>query len=152
MFAIIEPAMGLAEVREQTEFGRREHARRDSRVAAWDRLADVRDRFRQKNAGYHAEIERIAKSLIPKGARVLDIGCSTGDLLAALEPSRGVGVDFSPRTIEKARSKYPDLEFRVGDAEDLDLDEQFDYVLMSDVVGQLGDVWAAFRSLRRVMQ
>ena len=152
MFAIIGSVMALAEVREHTEFARRARARHDSRVAAWDRLADVRDRFRQKNAGYHAEIERVAKSLIPKGARVLDIGCSTGDLLAALEPSRGLGIDFSPRTIEKARSKHPQLEFRVGDAEDLNLDEQFDYVVMSDVVGQLDDVWAAFRSLRHVMQ
>jgi len=143
--------MRFATVREETEFAQRERTRREARIEALDTLADVRDDFRHKNAAYYREIDRIAKSFIPEGARVLEIGCSTGDLLAALKPSRGLGVDLSPRIIAHARAKHPDLEFRVADAENLDFDEQFDYVVMSDVVGLLHDVWAAFRSLRRVM-
>jgi SAM-dependent methyltransferase len=136
----------------ETAFSRQERAERQARVAKIDAVADERDRFRKKNAYYHDEIERLAKFFIPEGASVLEIGCSTGDLLAALRPKRGVGVDFSPRTVEMARAKHPHLEFRVGEAEDLQLDETFDYVVMSDVVGLLDDVWAAFRSLRRVMR
>jgi SAM-dependent methyltransferase len=94
---------------------------------------------------------RIARFFIPEGASVLEIGCSTGDLLAALKPRRGVGVDLSERSLEIARRKYPELEFRLDDAEDLELDETFDFVVLSDVVGHLDDIWAAFRSLRRVM-
>ena len=143
--------MKLAPAADETEFARRERSRRQARVERLDALADLRDDFRRKNVAYYREIDRIAQSFIPKGARVLEIGCSTGDLLASLEPSRGLGVDVSPRMIEKARAKHPELEFRVADAEELDFDEQFDYVVMSDVVGLLDDVWAAFRSLRRVM-
>ncbi|MEK7861787.1 MAG: methyltransferase domain-containing protein, partial [Chloroflexota bacterium] len=117
-----------------------------------DRLADERDTYRRKNAYYYAEIDRLAKFFIPEGASVLEIGCSTGDLLAALKPSRGVGLDISPRTVEIARQKHPHLHFQVGTAEDLTLDEKFDYVVMSDVVGHLDDVWAAFRQLRKVME
>src|SRR5687768_12015799 len=93
----------------ETDFARVERERRAERVAALDAMADRRDAFRRKNAYYHQEVERLAKFFIPKGASVLEIGCSTGDLLAALEPSRGVGVDISPRTIDIAREKHPHL-------------------------------------------
>src|SRR6266568_2065438 len=137
---------------DETAFARAEREARAERVARFDALAPDRDRFRAKNRYYHGEIERLTRFFVPKGASVLEIGSATGDLLAALEPSRGVGVDFSPRMVEIARAKHPGLEFRVGDAQDLDLDEQFDFVVMSDVVGYLDDVWAALRSLRRVMR
>ena len=48
--------------------------------------------------------------------RVLELGCSSGDLLAAMQPARGVGVDFSPAIIEQARRRHPQLEFHVADA------------------------------------
>ena len=41
-----------------------------------------------------------------KGASVLEIGCSTGELLANLQPKRGVGIDISPKIIERARDKH----------------------------------------------
>ncbi len=91
---------------------------------------------------------------MPPGASVLEIGCGTGDLLAALQPAEGVGVDLSSRLIERAQQKHPQLQFIVGDAESLDAPElrnrRFDYVVLSDVVGLLPDVWAAFRALRGV--
>jgi SAM-dependent methyltransferase len=137
---------------EETGFVRAEREARAARVARFDALAAERDRFRAKNRYYHQEIEQLTRFFVPKGASVLEIGSATGDLLAALEPARGVGIDFSPRMVDLARAKHPHLEFRVGDAQDLPLDEPFDYVVMSDVVGYLDDVWAAFRSLRRVMK
>jgi SAM-dependent methyltransferase len=50
---------------------------------------------------------------------VLELGCGRGDLLAALKPSYGVGVDFSARTLAKANGLYPGLYFVLGDVEDL---------------------------------
>jgi len=126
--------------------------RRAARVALLDSLAATRDDFRSKNSYYYEEIERVVGFFVPPGASVLEIGCSTGDLLAALRPARGVGIDISPATLEIARRKHPTLDFRDGTAEELDLGgETFDYVVMSDVVGYLDDVWGAFRALRRVM-
>ena len=56
--------------------------------------------------------------------------------------------------IELAQRKHPGLTFVVDDAETLDAPElkgrTFDYVVISDVVGMLNDVWAAFRALRQV--
>jgi hypothetical protein len=61
-----------------------------------------------------------------------------------------VGVDLSPRTLELARAKYPGLDFLTGDAEELPLSETFDYVILSDLIGYLGDVQRAFEELQKV--
>ena len=83
------------------------------------------------------------KFLIPKGLRILDLGCGTGDLLAALEPEFGVGIDFSPVMIEKAKKKYPDYQFTLGDIEDPEIISQlpgpFNIIILSDTIGQLDD-------------
>jgi SAM-dependent methyltransferase len=138
----------------ESEFARREIAERERRRAEYDRFADERDRWRARNHAYYDAIERLVKFVVPEGASVLEIGCGTGDLLAALRPARGVGLDLSPKVVEKAREKHRGIEFVVGDAETLDVPEldgkTFDYVVMSDVVGALFDVWSALRALRRV--
>jgi SAM-dependent methyltransferase len=132
----------------------REAAVREERVLELDGFAAERDRWRAKNAAYYRNVERIVKFVVPEGADVLEIGSSTGDLLAALRPKRGLGVDLSPRMVEVAREKHPHLDFVVADAETLDAPElqgrTFDYVVVSDVTGMLSDVWSAFRALRGV--
>jgi SAM-dependent methyltransferase len=140
--------------RESNEFARAEAVRRRERVAEYDRFAGERDEWRAKNAAYYHAIERLTRFVVPPGANVLEIGCGTGDLLAALKPARGLGVDIAPRLIDEARAKHPLLDFVVADAETLEAPElngrTFDYVIVSDVVGQLYDVWNALRALRRV--
>ncbi len=63
-------------------------------------------------------------------------------------------MDLSPRHVELARARHPQLRFAVADAETLDAPEvagrTFDFVVLSDTVGALSDVSAAFRALRRV--
>jgi SAM-dependent methyltransferase len=126
--------------------------RRDAseRQKRFDETASVRDAWKARHRTYHREIERLCQGLIPPGASVLEIGCGTGDLLRAVRPGRGLGIDVSPRMIEIARQKYPELEFAVGDAEALNLRDSFDYVILSDVIGHFADVWQAFRNLRAV--
>ncbi len=146
--------MSTSEDHARDDFAQQEWARRQQRIAEYDRYAAERDGWRQKNSAYYRAIERLVRFVVPAGASVLEIGCGTGDLLASLKPSRGVGVDVAPRLIDEARAKHPLLEFVVADAETLDAPElqgrTFDYVVLSDVVGQLYDVWSAFRALRRV--
>ncbi len=120
--------------------------------AHFDRLAPEIERWRRKSWYYHRELERFCRFVIPPGATVLELGCGSGDLLAAVEPLDGVGVDVSPRMVERARAKHPHLTWLVGDAEALDVlgDRRFDYILLSDLLGHLEDVWATFQGLRRL--
>jgi ubiquinone/menaquinone biosynthesis C-methylase UbiE len=116
----------------------------------FDRQAPERDRWKQKNRYYHEYIEKLCRFHVPPGSSVLEIGCGTGDLLNSLAPSRGVGLDISPAMTEIASRKYPHLFFLAGDAENLPLNETFDYVILSDVLGYIPDVQKAFAELRKV--
>ncbi len=87
---------------------------------------------------------------IPKGASVLEIGCGVGDLLAETEPSRGLGIDFSASMIERAKDRHPDIEFAVGDAQTFDINEKFDFVLLSNLVGELVDIQMALSQIPKV--
>lgn len=123
------------------------YARKD-KIQEWaDRTAPERDRWIAWNAYYYAEDRRHMQYLVPKGMRVLDIGCGTGDLLAALQPSIGVGIDLSARMVEYARRKYQNLDFRQGDIEDPEfissLSMKFDYIIISDTIGLLEDIETA---------
>jgi len=123
---------------------------KDALIAEIDRGAEKRDFWKRKNRYYHGQIETLYGSMVPPGSQVLEIGCSTGGLLASLKPSRGLGLDFSSQCVAVAQARHPSLTFRVDDAEDLSCEEKFDYVVLSDLLGYLFDVWKVFRSLRRV--
>ena len=73
----------------------------------YDRLASARDAYRDKNTYYYSLLFKEYQYLIPKNKKVLEVGCSTGDLLDAVKPSVGVGIDISPRMISIAQEKYP---------------------------------------------
>jgi ubiquinone/menaquinone biosynthesis C-methylase UbiE len=138
----------------KSEFQLRAEAETRARADAFDQMAGERDAWRARNRAYYRAIERLVRFVVPEGASVLEIGSGTGDLLAALKPKVGVGLDLSPRLVELARAKHPGLQFVTGDAETLDAPElegrTFDYIVLSDVVGTLLDVWSAFRALRRL--
>jgi 2-polyprenyl-3-methyl-5-hydroxy-6-metoxy-1,4-benzoquinol methylase len=81
------------------------------------------------------------------GATVLEVGCGTGSILASLRPSRGLGVDLSPRMIAIAAARHPELEFIAADAAALPPGEQFDFVIVPDVIEHLSDPAAVFRAV-----
>jgi SAM-dependent methyltransferase len=78
------------------------------------------------------------------------MGCGKADLLASLHPKRGVGIDFSEKTIARARELHPELDLRVMDADQLDLDEDFDYVILSNLVGDLPDIQHTLEGIHQV--
>jgi len=116
----------------------------------FDSQAGKRDAWYKRNSFYHGQIARLMKRFIPEGSSVLEIGCATGNLLDALKPKRGVGIDFSSRMIAIAQKKFPRLCFQVQEAESFSLDEQFDFIVLSDVIGLMPDIWQVFRRVRAV--
>lgn len=116
-----------------------------------ERAAPEREKCWQQAAFFHAEDLRYLRFLIPEGLRVLELGCGIGNTLAGLKPSFGLGVDFSPAMIERARRLHPELQFQVGDVEDPEfiasLPGPFDVILIVDTIGSLDDCQAMFESL-----
>jgi len=52
--------------------------------------------------------------------------------------------------IELARQNHPDIEFQVGDLEDLKINRVFDYILLVNVVGYLDDIQRGLEQLKKV--
>lgn len=123
-------------------------------VEAMNRIARKRDKYIRQSHYYYKDMLKFLKFSIPRGSRVLEIGSGTGYLLNALEPSRGLGIDISPLMIEKARENYKNnlqLQFACMDAENLDINETFDFILISDTLGYFEDIQKAFNELRKVV-
>lgn len=126
------------------------HANAEYRsLAEWfDGFADEADIWRRRNRGYHDLVENVYRFHVPPGASVLEIGCGTGDLLGALNPSRGVGVDVSQAMVDRAASQYPQHRFVCSAGEALDLGETFDVVVLSDLVPYVHDLVALLDRVR----
>jgi len=119
----------------------------------FSQIAENFDRYKRRNPYYHNGIKKFVSSVVPKGAKVLEIGCATGDLLGYLNPREGIGIDFSPKMIEEAKRKYPqpNLKFYNMEAEDIALEEKFDYVIMSNLVDYLEDIWSVVQNVKKVL-
>ncbi len=100
----------------------------------FDQLAEQRHLWQDKASYYYDQQYSYYRFLVPEGAKVLELGCGLGDLLATLKPSRGLGIDFSEKMIEQAKQRHSDcseLEFIVADVETLELDETLDLLHFS---------------------
>ncbi|MBN2384367.1 glycosyltransferase [bacterium] len=112
----------------------------------------ARDGFpwKKRNKTYHANLRQLIAFLAPPCQSVLEIGCGNGDLLNFLRIEDAVGIDFSPVTIEKARELYPHIEFHHMDATRITLERRFDLIILSDLVGELDDVYLVFEQLKKL--
>jgi SAM-dependent methyltransferase len=138
----------------QNAAAKRSYSRRKSLLLEQaEKLAYQRDSWANRHRYYYEEEWRYMRFLIPAGKRILDLGCGNGNLLNALQPSEGVGVDFSAAKIDRARAKHPHLKFICDDVENLggapELTGKFDYIVVSDTIGSLDDCLAMFQTLHR---
>lgn len=124
-------------------------AYQQTRIAHWDEIACKRDAWHGMGKWYHDRLTEIYRFHVTPNQRVLELGCGDGRLLAALQPSHGVGVDFSKEMIQRAGQKYPSLSFIYADAHDLSqIDETFDVIILSDLVNDLWDVQRVFEQIK----
>ncbi len=108
----------------------------------------------KKNKFYHDLKEKALINKIPKGQKVLEIGCWTGDLISKLKPSFGVGIDLCEKAISEAKETHtsPNLKFIAGDfscEEKRSLIEgvKFDSIVIVNTLGQIHDVISFFKIL-----
>ncbi len=123
----------------------------------FDGIAPVYDVMnRVMTAGLDQRWRRLAVSqVVWPGDRVLDACCGTGDLAVAAEQRGGrvVGLDFSERMLDRARSKSGAIEWVRGDALDLPFAEgEFDAATVGFGVRNLEDLEGGLRELCRVLR
>lgn len=113
---------------------------RDEHLRFWDDYANTFAQWEGLRGYYQSRLAFVYRFLIPPGMRVLELGCGQGDLLAALEPGFGVGVDFSERMLSRGQARHPHLTFVQADVHEFDTDEKFDFIILSDLVNEVWDV------------
>ena len=123
----------------------------------FDRIAPVYDVMnRVMTAGLDRRWRRLAVGeVVWPGDRVLDACCGTGDLAVEAERRGGrvVGLDFSPRMLERARRKSGAIEWVQGDALALPFgDAEFDAATVGFGVRNLADLEGGLRELARVLR
>jgi hypothetical protein len=116
----------------------------------WDEVACRLDHWRGWGGYYHKRLEHIYKFLIVPKQRVLEIGCAFGDLLAAVDPEFGVGLDFSSEMLNRGKRRHPEINFIQADAHNLPIDQEFDYIILSDLLNDLWDVQLLFEQIENL--
>jgi ubiquinone/menaquinone biosynthesis C-methylase UbiE len=120
-----------------------------TRRSHWDAIARKRDNWRGMGIWYHRRLEEIYRFLISPGQRVLEIGSGTGNLLAAVQPASGIGIDFSNEMITRAQDRHPELDFIQAEAHDLsEVKGPFDIIILSDLVNELWDVQGCLEQIK----
>lgn len=122
-----------------------------ARVSHWDGVARKRAKWRGWGGAYHLRLNEIYALLVTPGMRVLEVGCAEADLLSAVKPAHGVGIDFSNEMLARARQRHPNIELLPMDAHNLaSLQGPFDIIILSDLVNDLWDVQGCLQQLRRL--
>jgi SAM-dependent methyltransferase len=98
---------------------------------------------------------RMITKYAPRGARVLDAGCGTGDwaYLTTRSGRRVVGLDYSADIIGRVERHYPNQEWKLGDVRAIPFgDRQFDTVTSWGIIEHdASGPRAALREFRRVL-
>lgn len=99
---------------------------------------------------YHDRLASVYRTLVPAGLRVLEVGCGRGDLLHAVAPRWGVGIDFSEAMVAEAARRHPSLRFVIADAHHLPVRGTFDVVILSDLLNDVWDAQAILEGVKNV--
>ena len=106
----------------------------------FNEVAGDYDNWKQKNWYYYQNLKNLFSSIIPKGSRVLEIGCGTGHVLGSLDISYGHGIDISEEMIEIAKKNYGDrsnLKFETQDILKSSDTLNYDIVIIPDTIGHI---------------
>lgn len=149
--------MGLTDSGQKTSA--QDHARRVREM-----FARISPRYDLLNHLLSANIDtrwrrRVVRKLQPQlrsDAKVLDVGCGTGDLSIELFEKTGAqvtGIDFCRPMLELAQVKAPHLRFVEGDALRLPFsDAAFDCVTVAFALRNLASVEQGLAELKRVLK
>lgn len=103
----------------------------DAIPGLYARHAEAFDRVRGKDGSERPWLDLLVAPLQP-GAHVLDLGCGSGEPIAADLIDRGLavtGLDVSEPLIRLCRERFPAYDFHVGDMRDLALGRTFEAIV-----------------------
>lgn len=121
------------------------------------KIAARRQSWINRNRYYYELLDRLLRFLVEPQKKVLSVRCDIGNLLAAVRPRNGKGIDICAEIVEIAQQRNPSFEFAVAFPDKGEFqqafrpDEKFDYILFNDI-GDTVDVLQALRNLAPLCQ
>lgn len=116
----------------------------------FENLAPNYTRYKKRFKYYWKDIANYFNYFIHPQQKILAIGCGNGDLLHEINGTHKTGIDFSPAMIAEAKKNYPAINFIAMDAEKLELDQQYDVVILSNVIGYLDNILNVLLQIQKV--
>ncbi len=116
----------------------------------FDKIAPSLSSYRKNRSYYWQDIINYCNYYSHEDYSVLEIGCGTGNLINGLKARKKTGIDFSSKMLEQAKSNYPAINFIEMDAENLNINETFDLIIISNVIGFVEDVQKVFSELKKI--
>ena len=123
----------------------------------YDTVADTYDHHYDKPRGrcYHTHISTSIMSALPKGGKLLDIGCGTGLFVERYIEAGGsaTGLDISRKMIEQARRRCIACDYTIGTGEKIPFcDNTFDAVSSLLVFSYVKDPQTMLNEAYRVLK
>ncbi len=88
--------------------------------------------------------------------RILDLGSGEGYftyLLSKKKNNKVVGIDFSPENVKISKKRYPRVEYKVMDCENLKFkDNYFDEIYAMDVLEHVDNLGKVLKEVKRVLK
>lgn len=106
---------------------------------------------------YKRLLDELSKSIDKNNLeiKIIDLGCGTGSLTKKLITlSKNIyGCDISPKSIERASTLYPKINFSVQDIENLSFEDNFfDVVIFSGVLHHFNNLKTTLMEAKRILK
>lgn len=122
------------------------------RRSHWDKVAKKLEKWHGWSGYYQKRVSQIYQFNIPPGQEVLEIGCGSGNLIASLKPSYGLGLDISEKMVSRAQILHPEINFQQSPMVGNDLFHKFDFIVLSEIINDLWDVQEMFESIHKLLK
>jgi len=116
----------------------------------FEKLAPKYSKYRKRYRYFWNNIIKYCNYYIQDENSVLEIGCGNGDSLSQMKGKEKTGIDFSPKMIEIAREKHPEIKFFNMLAEDITLEKKYDVILLTGVMGYFDNVLEVLNSVEKI--
>lgn len=123
---------------------------RKQHAAHWDDIALNHSKLNIFSGYYHKRVSALIAWSIGADKKILEIGCGKGDLLAGVSNGQGVGIDISSEMIKTAKTLHSEMRFYEMDGHDIQLNETFDVIILSDLINDVWDLQTILVQIKKV--